>query len=353
MTFQFLRGGVATASVLALSVTLSGCLVGEGSGSIDNPDDTLTLDYATYSPLSLIIKDQGWLEDELTDQGISVEWVYSAGSNKANENLRAEAIDIGSAAGSASLLNRANGAPVKTIAITNQPEWSALVTAADADISSVADLAGGTVAATRGTDPFFFLIQALQEHGVDPASVEIQNLQHADGRQAMEQGSVDAWAGLDPIMAGAEAEGAQLMYRDVALNTYNFLNATEEFVQDHPDRAQLVVDTYERARQWALEHPQETAEILAEEAGIEIEVAETVIFERSNLDISPVPGPDQLSVLRTIGPIFVETADVDRPEHIQTALDEIFEPRFAEQAQHAGNYEHTGETAPTEKSTDH
>ncbi|WGH82945.1 aliphatic sulfonate ABC transporter substrate-binding protein [Auritidibacter ignavus] len=333
MRSTFFRGAVTVATTVAASVALSGCLVGEGSGSIDNPDDTLTLDYATYSPLSLIIKEHGWLEEELTDQGVSVEWVYSAGSNRANENLRAEAIDVGSAAGSASLLNRANGAPVKTIAITNQPEWSALVTAEGSDVSSVEDLAGGTVAATRGTDPFFFVVQALQEHGVDPDSVEIQNLQHADGRQAMEQGSVDAWAGLDPIMAGAEAEGAQLMYRDVDLNTYNFLNATEEFIEEHPDRAQLVVDTYERARDWALQNPEETAEILAEEAGIEIDVAETVIFERSNLDISPVPGEDQLSVLSTIGPIFVDTGDVDRPEHIETALDEIFEPRFAEQTE--------------------
>ena len=50
---------------------------------------TLNIDFATYNPLSLIIKNQGWLEAALAPQGISVNWVKSAGSNKANEALRA------------------------------------------------------------------------------------------------------------------------------------------------------------------------------------------------------------------------------------------------------------------------
>jgi sulfonate transport system substrate-binding protein len=62
---------------------------------------TLNIDFATYNPLSLIIRQQGWLENALAPQGISVNWVQSAGSNKANEALRAAAIDVGSTAGSA------------------------------------------------------------------------------------------------------------------------------------------------------------------------------------------------------------------------------------------------------------
>lgn len=326
------RLGIVVVSVIG-ALGLTGCLAGEGSGAIDNPDDVLTLDYATYNPLSLIIKEQGWLEDELREDNIDVRWVFSAGSNKANENLRADAIDLGSTAGSAALLNRANGAPVKTVAVVNQPEWSAMVTTADSDIEGPEDLAGKTVAATRGTDPFFFFVQAVTAAGVDPEDVEVQNLQHADGRSALENGSVDAWFGLDPIMAGAEESGAELRFRELDFNTYGFLNAREEFIEDSPELVQLVVDTYERAREWALENPEETAKILAEEAGLEQSVADTVITQRSNFDISPVPGADHRAVLENVGPIFVQTGDVDRPEHIQTAIDEIFEPRFAQKTE--------------------
>ena len=75
------------------------------------------LDYAYWNPLSLVIKDQGWLEEELAADGYTVEWVLSAGSSKAIENLNAEAINIGSSAGAAALSARANGVALTTVGV--------------------------------------------------------------------------------------------------------------------------------------------------------------------------------------------------------------------------------------------
>lgn len=318
------------------ALALGGCLAGEDAARDTRAttattwsSDTLALDFATYNPLSLIIKDQGWLEETLGDD-VTVTWVQSAGSNKANEALRAGAVDVGSTAGSAALLARANGSPIRTIALYDQPEWSAIVVAADSPVTSVEQLAGATVAATKGTDPYFFLLQALEAHGVDLADVEVQNLQHADGRTALENGSVDAWAGLDPIMADTELNaGSRLIYRNVDFNTYGFLNAREDFLADHPDLAQLVVDAYERARGWAAEHPDETAQILADVAGIDVEVARKVVLERTNLDVPAAPGPRQRAVLEVVGPIFVESDDVASQADVDAALDVLLDDTFA------------------------
>ena len=215
-----------------------------------------------------MIKKKGWLETALKDQGVTVNWVQSAGSNKANEALRSGAIDVGSTAGSAALLARANGSPIKAIDIFSQPEWAALVAKpGSSGITKVADLKGKSVAATKGTDPYFFLLQSLSEAGLSAKDVTVQNLQHADGRTALENGSVDAWSGLDPIMAGAEQKGAKLFYRNLSFNTYGFLNATESFLKDKPKQAQAVVNAYEKARAWAAANPDETAQILADAAG--------------------------------------------------------------------------------------
>ncbi len=330
---------------LSLTALLAGCVAGEdadtgepaAAAAADGGDgpsaSTLRLDYATYNPLSLVIRDQGWLEEELADQGVAVEWVFSAGSNRANELLRAGEIDLGSTAGSAALLARSNGSPIKAVLLYTQPEWAALVAPEGSDITEVADLAGRSVAATLGTDPYFFLVQALAEHGVALTDVDVQNLQHADGRAALEQGSVDAWAGLDPIMAAAEQESdATLFFRNIDFNTYGFLNAHEDFLDASPDLAQLVVDTYERARQWALENPDELVQLLADEAEIAPEVAETVLIERTVIDLDPVPGQVQYDVLEVVGPLFVETGDVRSQDLIDEALATLFEPRFAEAA---------------------
>jgi sulfonate transport system substrate-binding protein len=326
----------------AATMVMAGCVAGEGSAVAPQPTDEpaaagewsadrLSLDFATYNPLSLIIRDQGWLEETLGDD-VEVVWTQSLGSNRANEGLRAGELDLGSTAGSAALLARANGSPIRTVAVYTQPEWSALVAPEGSDITEVADLRGKTVAVTFGTDPYFFLLQALEEAGVEPSELSIQNLQHADGAAALANGTVDAWSGLDPMMASAEATGATLVYRNIDFNSYGVLNATEEFAERSPDLLQLVVDAYERARQWALENPEETAEILAEVGAIDIDIARVVLLERTVIDLDPVPGDVQLDVLTTIGPIQVANGDIASQDAVDAALAELFLPDFARNA---------------------
>ncbi|WP_460773723.1 aliphatic sulfonate ABC transporter substrate-binding protein [Microbacterium sp. GXF7504] len=323
--------GLAAGTVVA-ALALSGCVAGENAAapeaSADAKTTTIRLDWATYNPLSLIIKDQGWLEDA----GYDVEWTQSLGSSKANEALRAGAIDFGSTAGSAALLARANGAPQQIVDVVAQPEWAALVVPAGSDITSVEDLRGKTVAAALGTDPYFFLVQALEEQGLSVDDVTVENLIHADGWAALQSGSVQAWAGLDPIMASAETQGGELLYRDLDLNSYSVLNASEQIIDEHPEIVQVVVDAYEQARTWALEHPDETAEILAEAAAIDLSVAQIVVAERSGLDVDPVPGKTLSDVLKPIGAIQVQIGDAASQQSIDDALKTLFAPQFAEQA---------------------
>jgi len=334
-----------TALAAAAALTLSGCVAGEGSaiGADDAPAaedaaaegwsaDVLNIDFATYNPLSLIIKDQGWIEETLGED-VTVNWIQSAGSNKANEALRAGAVDVGSTAGSAALLARSNGSPIKTIDVYSQPNWAALVVPAGSDITEVSDLAGKSVAATKGTDPYFFLLQSLAEAGVALADVDVQNLQHADGKAALESGAVDAWSGLDPLLSTSIATaGSEIIYDNIDFNSYGFLNATETFLDASPDLAQVVVNAYEKARAFAIDDPEATSSILAEVAGIDPAIATAVIADRTNLDIDPVPGDDQTAVLEVIGPIFVESGDVATQEAIDTALDTLYTPEFAEEA---------------------
>jgi sulfonate transport system substrate-binding protein len=61
--------------------------------------DTVRVDWAYYNPISLVLKDKKWLEDELASSGTKVEWVQSLGSNKALEFLRGKSIDFGSTFG--------------------------------------------------------------------------------------------------------------------------------------------------------------------------------------------------------------------------------------------------------------
>src|SRR5689334_17103919 len=224
-----------------------------GTAFAAEPLKEIRIDWATYNPVSMILKQKGLLEKEFAKDGISVVWVQSAGSNKALEFLNAGSIDFGSTAGSAALVAKINGNPIKSIYVYSRPEWTALVTGKDSKIASVADLKGKRVAVTRGTDPHIFVVRALQSAGLSEKDITPVLLQHPDGKAALIRGDVDAWAGLDPMMAQAEIQdGAKLFFRKPEANTWGILNVREAFAKDHPDLVRRVLAVYEEARKDAL-----------------------------------------------------------------------------------------------------
>src|SRR5690349_10813306 len=235
------------ASALFVGLLPSGVLF-----AADNPK-TINIDWATYNPVSMVLKEKGLLEKEFAKDGIGIRWVQSLGSNKALEFLNAGSIDFGSSAGAAALVSKINGNPIKSIYVYSQPEWTALVTRKDTDIKKIEDLKGKRVAVTRGTDPHIFLVRALQSVGLTEKDITPVLLQHPDGKTALIRGDVDAWAGLDPMMAQAEVQdGARLFYRNKGANTWGILSTRIEFLKDHPDLVKRVLKVYEEARKYSI-----------------------------------------------------------------------------------------------------
>lgn len=316
------------AASLALLMGVGSCgNAGPGSTTAAAPE-TLRLDYAYYNPLSLVLKEQGWLEKSLAKQNIKVEWVLSQGSNKALEFLNGSSIDFGSTAGAAALIGRANGNPLKAIYIYSKPEWTALCTGPNSSIKSVADLKGKRVAATRGTDPYIFLLRALDQAGLSEKDITLIPLQHPDGRAALEKGDVDAWAGLDPHMAKAELEsGAKLFYRNPDFNSYGVLNVRAEFAQQHPQLVDQVLAAYEQARRWAQQHPDELKKTLATAAKLSEAVAARQL-ERT--DFTNVGfGAKPHAAITAVGDVLKKSGVIEQGVDVNKTVNELIDPSFA------------------------
>ncbi|MGU3359481.1 aliphatic sulfonate ABC transporter substrate-binding protein [Methylobacterium sp. M6A4_1b] len=286
------------------------------------------LDWATYNPVSLVLKDRGFLESALKDRGIAVRWTQSLGSNKALEFLNGGAIDFGSSAGAAALLARINGNPVKAIYAYSQPEWTALVTTRDSGIRTPADLKGKRIAVTRGTDPHIFLIRALQGAGLTEKDAKLVLLQHADGRTALERGDVDAWAGLDPMMAASEIEGGtRLFFRDPAANTWGVLDVREDFAKAHPDLVRIVLAAYEQARTYAIANPEAVTRALVGAT----KLPEPVIARQlARTDLTrPEIGGVQAESIRAAGLALQQAGVIPAETDVAAAVDGLIDPRFA------------------------
>jgi len=164
--------------------------------------------------------------------------------------------------------------------------------------------------------------------------VELVNLQHPDGRTALERGQVDAWAGLDPHLAASELQaGSRILFRNIDFNTFGTLNAREEFLTSHPEALRTVLAQYERARAWILAHPDDAVQILAEAARLSPEVARKQLTERTVLDRDVgVPGEKLRAALAAVVPILRSEKLAAPGADPEKALSELLAPGPAQEA---------------------
>jgi sulfonate transport system substrate-binding protein len=291
----------------------------------------INIDWATYNPVSIVLKQQQLLEQEFATDKITVRWVQSLGSNKALEFLNAGSIDFGSTAGAAALIGKINGNPIKSIYVYSRPEWTALVTMPNSPIHTVADLKDQRIAVTRGTDPHIFLVRALATAGLTEHDVKLVLLQHPDGRTALERGDVVAWAGLDPMMAAAELEsGARLFYRNAAANTWGVLNVREAFAAEKPELVRRVLATYERARRWSVEHPAE----LKARMVMAMKLPDAVVarqLERNDLSSGAI-GDKQARTIIEAGEALQQAGVLAADVNVTAVTNEMIDPSFARAA---------------------
>ncbi len=289
----------ATIAIILAVVAIAGIIFSglkSGGDQKENALKELRLDYANWSPISLVVRQQKFLEKEFEADGTKITWIFSQGSNKSMEFLRSRSIDIGSSAGVAAFISFSNGNPIKTVYISSTPEWTALLVKPGSEVTSVAQLKGATIAATPGTDPYVFLVRTLQANNLTLQDVNVVTLQHPDGKNELLRGRVDAWAGLDPLMAQAELAGAKYLFRNVDFNSYNVISVRRDFAEAHPDAVKRVLSAYEQGREWAKTHPAEFLELVASEAKITPEVA-ALLIQRTGLNDSAFTGKQEKAII--------------------------------------------------------
>jgi sulfonate transport system substrate-binding protein len=306
--------------------------VGAAAGFAQAKPGIIHMDYATYNPVSLVLKDKGWLEQDLARDGVKVDWTLSQGSNRALEFLNANAVDFGSTAGAAAVIARSNGNPLLGVYLYSKPEWTALVTMPGSGITKIQDLKGRRVAATIGTDPYIFLLRALDSVGMTGRDIQLVSLQHADGGAALVRKDVDAWAGLDPIMARVQLENkAILFYRNPDSNTYGALNVRADFASKYPAYVVRVLAQYERAKVYARAHLPELVSILAREGQINPDVATLQINERTDLKQS-VPNDAFRSSISAAAAVLQKGGQIKQGVDLKALVAGYVDPSFAEKA---------------------
>lgn len=300
------------------AIALAGVFFSAASHAADAPLKEIKLDFAYYSPPSLVVKKMGWLEEAFKEQGTEVKWVFTRGSNNSLEFLNSGASNFALTSSVSSFVARANGQPVKIIFNYSWAEPSTVEVLADSALQSVTDLKGKKIAVTKGTDPYFYVLRALGENGLTLNDVEIVHLQHPEGKVALEQGRVNAWVGIDPHLAAAKVSGTRTIYSNPDFALGAVLNSNEAFLKSNPQAVKTVVAAYERARQWIIDHPQEVIDLVSAETGLSKEIT---VKQLARIDFTRwIPGDYSTQAIAPVVPLLEEAGILRKRANSQETL---------------------------------
>jgi sulfonate transport system substrate-binding protein len=317
--------GFINKSIVLISI-VSGLILSADLSAASLPSE-VSVDYSYYNPLSLVIKKFKWLEKEFETEHVPIRWVFTPGSNLALKYLKDDSVNVSSSASLSSVLSRASGNRIKAVYVFARPEWVALLVNRDSPINSMNDLKGKRIAVTPGTDPYFFLLRALREAGMHKEDVEIVPLQHTDGRTALERKNIDAWSAVQPYAGMSQLEnGSRVIYRNVLYNSYGVLNVSVDFANKYPEAMLRVLSVYEKARKWALRHPDDLEVIYAEEAKVPLAVSRLVL---SKYDFfNPVIDRNDMAMLRVASRVLKEERLISPDTDLEKVIPDLVDRNF-------------------------
>jgi sulfonate transport system substrate-binding protein len=259
------------------------------TGSARAADRVFRVGYQKSSVALTLLKAQGLLEQRLTPLGYRVDWAIFTSGPPILEALNAGAVDFAFTGEPPPIFAQAAGVPVVYAAATQpSPRSVAILTEPALGIKTVADLRGKKVAVARGSSAHYLLVAAISHAGLHYSDIKPVYLQPADGRVALQSGSVDAWSIWDPFLAAAQVSGATILTDGTGLmpNRAFYLSSRQFATQNAPALAAAVAAVKE-IEAWEPAHLEQMAADISHTTGIPPAILK-VWFTRQKYGVVPV-----------------------------------------------------------------
>lgn len=266
--------------------TLAGC----GARAVEHEPETLRIGYQKWGTFS-ILKASGELAKAFDPKGVQIVWREFPSGPPLLEALNAGSIDIGHTGDSPPLFAQAAGIPFVYFAASSaSPESSGILVRRDSPIQSAPDLRGRKIGFGKGTSAHTMVLRYLEKNGLKIGDITAVYLPPADGREALENGSIDAWSIWDPYLAAAEESSH---YRKLAtgagyVDGREFYLASRRLAAGSPQRLQDFLSELKSVKAWAKSRPDEVNRFLSAETGIALQAVAVAEARRNRYDTDPM-----------------------------------------------------------------
>lgn len=295
--------------------------------AVQAAQQTVRIGYQKSSTLLMLAKQQGTLEQALASHNIGVKWHEFSSGLPLLEALNLNNIDISADVADTVpvFIQAAGGELIWFAREAPSPRAQAIVVAADSPLRRIQDLKGRKIAVTKAAGSHYLLIAALKQAGLSFSDITPAWLTPADGRAALENGSVDAWVTWEPFVTSARIQQhVRILTDGEGLADYQrYYLASRAWGKDNPQVLAIVWQTLRKEADWIKSNPRQAAKLLAPLWGnLAPDIVEQANARRS-YQVEPVTR-ESLKQQQSIADAFFEARLL--PRRIDTRAVEIWHP---------------------------
>jgi NitT/TauT family transport system substrate-binding protein len=227
-----------------------------------------------------------------TKNGLNVDLRYFDSYTDSINALSSGVIDANSQTLNDTIASMSGGAKLKIILVNDNSTGNDKIIAREG-INSVADLRGQKVAIEEGTVDHYLLQLALAEAGLTDKDVQLVPLLTDAAAAAFVAGQVDAVGAFAPFTTTAlQRQGSRAIATSAEFPGAipDHLVVSETLVQDRPEVAQALVNTWFDTLTWIKENRAAAVSIMAKRAGVSeadyqtYETGTTIFTRQQNID---------------------------------------------------------------------
>lgn len=261
MTFQrfggFARKVAAVAAVSAMMAT--GAMAAEKVTYLFPAPDFLP----AFTPFQ-VAKAKGYY----ADAGLDVDFRIGKGGADVAKQVAVGNADLGGGIGDTPIIVRANGLPVKGVALLGGKALTQIVIREDSGATDMAGLKGKKVGVMAFQDTTYYnLLAALQSAGLSKNDVDIQAVGPAGMVQLMISGDLDAISGTPDWAASIEGAGVDLTIipiNDMFPAMAQAILSSDDTIENKPELVGGFVQATLHGLRDVMEDPEGSAKLLAE-----------------------------------------------------------------------------------------
>jgi taurine transport system substrate-binding protein len=258
-------------------LTLVSTLALTTAAAAQEAPEQITIGYLNLVNAQLVTKNLGLVAKHMP--GMEINYIKVGGGGDMLRAIAAEQVDFGGLGNPPATIGVARGLPIQGIMVLNMLDFvEAMVVRDGMGIKSFKDLKGKTMAAPFGSTTHYLLMQALTDEGIDPAEMKILDLRPNDIAVAWARGDIDAAWFWEPNLDKAVKDGGHIFMTSGIMEkrgypTWDVGVVMNEFAAKYPAYVEKFVAAECEGIAFWIEHPAETAAIIAEELELALEDA--------------------------------------------------------------------------------